>query len=411
MRKLIIMRGLPGSGKSTWIKKNNLDPYTLCPDDIRLMFRSPVMDNNGRYHIDAANDKRVWEFVYERIEERMDRGELIVVDGIHIKGKSFNRYLKLAKQYFYEIACVDFTDTPLDVCLSQNAQRKEYKRVPEDVIKNMHSTLGTFSIPRGVQILSREGNSTHCWIMDSFKHINVSAYKKIHHIGDIQGCMDPLKEYFADGFKDDELYIFTGDLLDRGIQNGEVLEWAISNMMRDNVIFIMGNHERHLLKYVSDLPFKSQEFQLNTLPQIAHVDKRGIAELVSKMQDCFVYIFHGKHIFVSHGGIGTVPDIDFLPYLASKTFWNGTGVYGDPIDVIFNDNTKGYLQIHGHRNRNSVPLQVTPTSFNLEGKIEFGGNLRTVQLEFDDKRNDVILTTREIANFTHKTKEECLSDY
>ena len=37
MRDLIIMRGCPGSGKSTAIKDAGLSAYTISPDSIRLM--------------------------------------------------------------------------------------------------------------------------------------------------------------------------------------------------------------------------------------------------------------------------------------------------------------------------------------------------------------------------------------
>lgn len=51
MRTLYLLRGAPGSGKSTWIKDNKLSPYTLCADDIRTMIQSPVMDISGNYKI------------------------------------------------------------------------------------------------------------------------------------------------------------------------------------------------------------------------------------------------------------------------------------------------------------------------------------------------------------------------
>ena len=40
MRTIYILRGAPGSGKSTWIKENNLEQYTLSADNIRLMYQS-----------------------------------------------------------------------------------------------------------------------------------------------------------------------------------------------------------------------------------------------------------------------------------------------------------------------------------------------------------------------------------
>ena len=34
MRILLVMRGIPGCGKSTWIKEHELEAYTLSPDNI-----------------------------------------------------------------------------------------------------------------------------------------------------------------------------------------------------------------------------------------------------------------------------------------------------------------------------------------------------------------------------------------
>ena len=39
--------GAPGSGKSTWIKDNNLEMYTLSADMIRLQHSSPVLIADG----------------------------------------------------------------------------------------------------------------------------------------------------------------------------------------------------------------------------------------------------------------------------------------------------------------------------------------------------------------------------
>ena len=36
MRTLLLMRGCPASSKSTWIKENGLEPYTLSADEMRV---------------------------------------------------------------------------------------------------------------------------------------------------------------------------------------------------------------------------------------------------------------------------------------------------------------------------------------------------------------------------------------
>ena len=77
------------------------------------------------------------------------------------------------------------------------------------------------------------------------KLIDLSGYKKIHHIGDIHGCYTALKKYLDNngGIKDDEFYIFCGDYVDRGIENADVVNYLISIKDKKNVLMLEGNHE------------------------------------------------------------------------------------------------------------------------------------------------------------------------
>ena len=51
MRTLILLRGAPGCGKSTFIERNNLKPYTLSADDIRLQYSSISYRPDGTFNI------------------------------------------------------------------------------------------------------------------------------------------------------------------------------------------------------------------------------------------------------------------------------------------------------------------------------------------------------------------------
>ena len=59
MRKLIILRGASGCGKSTFIKNNDLENYTLSTDTIRLMFSSPELGIDYKESIPQFNNKKV----------------------------------------------------------------------------------------------------------------------------------------------------------------------------------------------------------------------------------------------------------------------------------------------------------------------------------------------------------------
>ena len=81
MRDLILLRGAPGSGKSTFVKEHHLEPYTVSSDQVRLMFSAPEIDAlTGEPHISQRNENAVWEFIYQIVELRMKTGQFIVLD-------------------------------------------------------------------------------------------------------------------------------------------------------------------------------------------------------------------------------------------------------------------------------------------------------------------------------------------
>jgi len=47
MNNIIFTKGAPGSGKTTFLEKHGVKPYTICPDDLRLLYSSPQMNLNG----------------------------------------------------------------------------------------------------------------------------------------------------------------------------------------------------------------------------------------------------------------------------------------------------------------------------------------------------------------------------
>lgn len=82
MRILLLLRGAPGSGKSTWIEKNGLKPYALSADNIRLLCQSPIMQVDGTEGISQENDRVTWKTLFDLLEVRMQKGEFLSL--IHI---------------------------------------------------------------------------------------------------------------------------------------------------------------------------------------------------------------------------------------------------------------------------------------------------------------------------------------
>lgn len=382
MRVLLLMRGAPGVGKSTFIKDNNLEQYSISADNIRLMIQSPVQMPDGTMQISQSNDKKVWNLLFDILEERMKRGEFVVVDATNSKTQEINRYKDLAKTYRYRMYCVDFTDVPIEECKCRNHMRTSYKIVPDEVIERMYARFATQPIPAGVKrIMPDELESI--WIHP----LDFSNYKKIHHIGDIHGCNTVLQEYLKDGLKDDELYIFCGDYIDRGMENVAVIQFLYSIMDKSNVIMLEGNHERWLWYWAHGGTSLSPEFEKVTRKELekAEVDPKMVRMLYRKFGQCAYYTYGDKTVLVTHAGLSLLPyPSSDLTKVATDQMIRGVGRYSEYEQVAQTwDNTmpNNCYQIFGHRNTEDSPVKMSDRCFNLEGKVEFGGNLRVVTLD------------------------------
>ncbi len=399
MRILLLLRGSAGCGKSTWIEQNGLKPYTLSADDIRLLCQSPVMQVDGTEAISQSNDNVTWKTLFNLLEVRMQKGEFTVIDATNSKTSEMNRYKEMCNTYRYRIYCVDFTDIPIDEVKRRNANREHLKRAPDEVIDKMYSRFATQKIPSGIKIIKPNELNT-IWM----KLFDLSEYKKIHHIGDIHGCNTALQKYLSDngGIKDDEMYIFTGDYIDRGLENADVVKFLISIMNKKNVLMFEGNHERWLWLYANDCIGKSKEFELITKPQLeeAKIDKKDIRQLYRKFGQCAYYKYGNNIYLVTHAGLSTIPKN--LSFVATDQMIRGVGGYNDfekVAETFVNTTPDNVYQIHGHRNTKRLPVKVNNRVFNLEGRVEFGGTLRCVQIDKDG------IHTIEVENTVYKTPE------
>ena len=122
MRTLFLLRGLPGAGKSIWIKENHLEPYTLSPDQIRTEFQSPVFDEQGNPSISQSNDGEVWDVLMKRLKVRMRRGDFTVIDATHYIHRMLTHYNQLIHEYRYKKR---FVRKSCDYVLPKCAVRKE----------------------------------------------------------------------------------------------------------------------------------------------------------------------------------------------------------------------------------------------------------------------------------------------
>ena len=399
MRTLLLLRGAPGCGKSTFIKENGLEPYSLSADSIRLQIQSPIQLVDGSEGISQNNEKEVWNILYRMLEVRMQRGEFVVIDATNSKSSEMNKYKDMCDTYRYRMFCIDMTDLPIEECKRRNASRVPMKRVPEDVIDKMYSRFRTQKIPSGFKVLKKDQ-------LDQvyMRKFDMSEYEKVVVVGDIHGCNTALMEYFGNGFNDNYFYIFVGDIIDRGIENAETVKFFIEAVKRKNVLLLEGNHCKWLRLYSHDIVGKSKEFEFVTRKQLdeSDIDKKDIRQLCRKLGQAAWFTYGDKEFLVTHGGLATMPEN--LSFVATDQMIHGVGDYNDSgiiAETWLRTTADNMYQIHGHRNVKNVPMKVNDRVYNLEGKVEFGGFLRILELDKDgfheiEIKNDVFKSPVEV---------------
>jgi predicted kinase len=126
---VVLAIGLPGSGKSSWFKRNNITP--LSSDMVRLLL------------FDDSQEQRFQDLVFSNLRSMLKarliaRRPLNYVDATNLTPHERASWIKLAKDYDYEVQAVYF-DVPLEICLERNRRRD--RTVDEDVMRRMAAKL------------------------------------------------------------------------------------------------------------------------------------------------------------------------------------------------------------------------------------------------------------------------------
>jgi predicted kinase len=126
---VVLAIGLPGSGKSSWFKRHNITP--LSSDMLRaLLFDDPT-------------EQRFQDLIFSNLRSMLKarliaRRPMNYVDATNLSPHERNGWIKLAKDYGYEVQAV-FFDVPVEVCLDRNRRRE--RKVPEDAMRRMAGKL------------------------------------------------------------------------------------------------------------------------------------------------------------------------------------------------------------------------------------------------------------------------------
>lgn len=141
--RLIILQGIPSSGKTTWaknwVKEDSVCRVRFNQDDIRNML--------GTYWV-HTREPLVKAMHDSFLNEAMLRGYDIVLDNMNLNPKTlaeiketvddFNKWISLSPaDLHYDIEYRTFFDTPLEECITRDAKREN--PIGEEVIRNIYN--------------------------------------------------------------------------------------------------------------------------------------------------------------------------------------------------------------------------------------------------------------------------------
>ena len=146
---LIVMCGLPASGKSTyseWLAESGVF-CAVSTDGIRgELYGDENIQGDG---------KTVFAIAHARIEDLGKDGNNVVFDATNIDRKTRKDLVKKMRPHFDIIICKWFS-TPLLTCKLRNAKRE--RQVPEEVLDRMYERFRTPTLDEGFDIVEEIKN-------------------------------------------------------------------------------------------------------------------------------------------------------------------------------------------------------------------------------------------------------------
>ena len=130
MTRMIITRGLPASGKTTFARKLQPGVVRVNRDDLRRMLHGDRLYTQwAESQVTTAQRAQVEALLRAKVD--------VCVDDTNLRAKTVREWAELAARFKATFEVHDFTDVPVDECVRRDADRPEHERVGEAGIRRI----------------------------------------------------------------------------------------------------------------------------------------------------------------------------------------------------------------------------------------------------------------------------------
>ena len=167
-----IMIGVPGSGKSTYIKNSKKEnDIVICPDTIRKELTGDVSDQ--------SKNEKVWKLAFSRLREALlnleDPYQDIWFDATSCKESSINKILKVVEkaykkteasqaiqfEYMKDSRSPEICKARIAADLSNGVDRS---KVPDNIVDNMYANFLELNLEKIKERILDKDCVTDCYI-------------------------------------------------------------------------------------------------------------------------------------------------------------------------------------------------------------------------------------------------------
>jgi predicted kinase len=121
MKEIKIMRGLPGSGKSTYVREI-LSDYQVCSADHYFL------DSFGKYHFDPSKISEAHAACFRAALKYTQAGERVVIDNTNIRAWEISPYVLLAQSFGYDVEILQ-VNAEVHTAHARNTHGVPYKAI------------------------------------------------------------------------------------------------------------------------------------------------------------------------------------------------------------------------------------------------------------------------------------------
>lgn len=180
--EIVVMRGLPGSGKTTRVREHYHYPR-VSRDDLRRMMYGPASE----YYAEDPDlirhrEERITEVETAIVERLLRGGAPVVVDDCHAAQVHVQVWHDLAAQLLGQGVDVEVVvddtclqEVDVETCIARQAARGPDERVPAEVIRRMGRQAGVLPPERTIELSGER------------EHVRESAHELVHRLRDEHG--------------------------------------------------------------------------------------------------------------------------------------------------------------------------------------------------------------------------------